>query len=72
MLSTQHERKKSGFWNTAAVFTADIDEVWSTFVSPIHIIHPESLLVRPVILEVEMIDHIVEGTFNEITNVYDW
>jgi hypothetical protein len=30
------------------------------------------LLVRPVILEVEMIDHIVEGTFNEITNVYDW
>jgi hypothetical protein len=56
VFGTNHEGKHFGVGGSARPLTADINEDGTTLRIPVHLVHPISLLIRPPIILVKMIN----------------
>jgi len=68
VLSANHERIETGLGDAATILTTNVDKERPRAV-PVLVTRPISLLVRTVIEEVEMVDHVIENALFELGHI---
>ena len=66
--SADHEGEEAGFGDATAILSADVNEDGARAV-PVLITDPVSLVVSSVIEVVEMINHVLECAFFELSHI---